>query len=161
MYNLTRYALYLAATSTLLAALLHFACIIWGAEGFLFLGAGEEMAAMAAAGHWYPGLVAAVIGSSLLVCSAYAISLTTDRFRLPFTRSIMAFISLVFLSRALTFPLLEPLFPGNSPIFWWVTSSICLIIALLYGFGLFGSHQKNWPKSTIPPRDQDTKSGFD
>lgn len=37
-----------------LAALLHIGCILFGASWYRFFGAGQQMARLAAAGHWYP-----------------------------------------------------------------------------------------------------------
>ena len=59
--------LLMGAALSFLAALVHFACIPWGANGFRFLGAGEPMARMSEAGHWYPPLMAFGIGAVLSV----------------------------------------------------------------------------------------------
>ncbi len=73
MHNYNHPLLFGAAFS-LIAALLHFACIPWGANGFRFLGAGEPIVSMSAAGHWYPPLVAFVVGTVLSVWAIYALS---------------------------------------------------------------------------------------
>ena len=54
---------------------------------------------------------------------------------LPLTRIALWVIGLVYLARAVAFPLLKPLFPDNSTAFWLVSSGICLILGLLYAFG--------------------------
>ena len=50
--------LLVSASLSLAAAVLHFACIPWGANGYRILGAGEPIVTWAAQGHWYPPLVA-------------------------------------------------------------------------------------------------------
>lgn len=118
------------------AALMHFACIFIGAPGFRLLGAGEPLANMAEQGHWYPGLVAFVIGAALSLCSAYALSAARLLPRLPFVRTFLCLATGTFLLRAIAFPLLKPAFPGNSNVFWLVTSGICLAIGLIHLVGL-------------------------
>ena len=44
-----------------IAALAHLGCIAFGAPWYRFFGAGEQMAQMASAGHWYPAAMAAAI----------------------------------------------------------------------------------------------------
>lgn len=46
--------LIVAAICSGVAALLHFGCIIFGGNWYRFFGAGEQMAQMAEAGHFYP-----------------------------------------------------------------------------------------------------------
>ncbi len=125
-----------AAVLSAVAAALHFACIFWGAAGFRLLGAGEPIAQMAERGHWYPGFIAFVIGTLLAVCAAYALAGAGLLMQLPFARLVLSAITGVYLLRALAFPLLKPLFPGNSDTFWMVTSGICLVIGLLHWVGL-------------------------
>jgi len=43
------------------AALLHVAIIIGGAEWYRFFGAGEELASMAKSGSWYPAVLTGAI----------------------------------------------------------------------------------------------------
>ena len=54
-------------TMSALAALLHLGCIVFGAPWYRFLGAGERMAQMDLAGHWYPTVATLVITAILLV----------------------------------------------------------------------------------------------
>ena len=128
--------LVLAAFLSAFAALLHFACIIWGAPLFRFLGAGEPIAQMAEAGHWYANFIAFAIGTMLAVWAAYALSAAGLIVQLPFMRLALSAITGIYLLRALAFPLLKPFFPGNSNTFWLVTSGICLVIGLLHLAGL-------------------------
>ena len=125
-----------------IAALLHFACIPWGANGFRFLGAGEPIVSMSAAGHWYPPLVAFAIGTVLSVWAIYALSGAGLIAPLPYLRLALAGITAVYLLRALAFPVLKPAFPGNSTTFWLVTSAICLVIGLAHLVGLIQVWQR-------------------
>jgi len=118
------------------AALLHFACIFWGAPMFRFLGAGEPVVQMAAEGHWYPNFIAFAVGALLSVWSLYALSGAGVIAQLPYARAALSVITFIYLLRAVAFPLLKPAFPGNSDTFWLASSAICLIIGLVHFFGL-------------------------
>ena len=132
-YNLP---LLVAAAFSFMAALLHFACIAWGADGFRFLGAGEPLVSMSAAGHWYPPVIALVIGAILSVWSLYALSGAGVMAPWPYLRLALTAITAIYLLRAVAFPLLKPAFPGNSTTFWLVSSAISLVIGLTYLTGL-------------------------
>ena len=128
--------LLLGATLSFFAAIMHFACIPWGTNGFRVLGAGERMVNMSAAGHWFPPLVAFVIGTVLLVWSVYAFSGAGIIAPLPYLRPVLIGITAVYLLRAVAFPVLKPAFPGNSTMFWLVSSAICLVIGLTHLIGI-------------------------
>lgn len=138
-YNLP---LLLGSVLSIGVALLHFACIPWGTDGFRFLGAGEPIVSMSAAGHWYPPLVAFVIGTVLSVWAIYALSGAGLLPPLPYLRLALVGITAVYLLRAVTFPLLKPAFPGNSTTFWLVTSVICLVIGCVHLLGLIQVWQR-------------------
>ena len=72
MQSLPNVLLYLAALLTFCAALLHFVCVFWGANGFRLLGAGKSIVQMAERGHWYPNFTAITVGLILTICSMYA-----------------------------------------------------------------------------------------
>ncbi|WP_111642822.1 hypothetical protein [Marinimicrobium alkaliphilum] len=126
-----------AAFFTALAALAHIGCIVFGAEWYRFFGAGEEMARMAEAGHWYPAAVTAAIVALLLIWSLYALSGAGVIRRLPFLRLALCLIAAIFLVRGVAFVGLMPAFPENSLTFWLVSSSICLVLGALYAFGTY------------------------
>ena len=138
MQALAPSVLLFAAALTLAAAAGHFACIFWGAAGFRFFGAGERLAKLAERGHWYPSLVAFLIGAVLVVWSAYALSAAGVIPKLPFLRLALVAITTIFLIRAVAFPALKPMFPSNSQAFWLVSSGVCLAIGLAYLVGLVG-----------------------
>jgi len=128
--------LILGAALSAVAAVLHFACLIWGAPLFRFLGAGEPIAQMAEKGHWHANFIAFAIGVLLAAWAAYALSGAGLLIRLPFVRLVLSVITGIYLLRAVAFPLLKPAFPENSDTFWIVTSGICLVIGLVHLAGL-------------------------
>lgn len=127
------------------AAALHLACIAGGPAWYRALGAGERMAAMAAAGHWYPPTSALVIAVVLAAWGAYAWSGAGVLRRLPLLRTALVAIAGVYLLRGLAFPMLMPYFPGNSTTFWFVTAAICIGIGGLYALGL----RQAWPRLSV------------
>lgn len=133
--NVSNWALLLVAASCILAALLHFACIVWGSEGYRFLGAGEEVVKAVASGDWRPHISAVVVGSLLLVGAAYALSGAGFIAGLPFLRPVLFTFAGVFLMRAVAFPLLRPMFAGNSELFWVVSSAIVGILGFMFLLG--------------------------
>lgn len=128
--------LIVGALLSALAALLHIGCIVFGAPWYRFLGAGEQMARMDLAGHWYPTVSALVIAGILSVWSAYALSGAGVIRRLPLTRVALCAITGVYLLRGVAYLPLKAYFPGNSTTFWIVSSGICLVIGLIHLVGL-------------------------
>jgi len=128
--------LVIGAALSAMAALLHFACIVIGAPAFRVLGAGEKLARMAEAGHWYPGIVALVVGAGLCLSAAYALSGAGVLPRFPLLRTVLSLFTAVVLVRAVAFPLLRPMFPENSTTFWIVSSLACLLLGLVHAVGL-------------------------
>src|SRR3546814_7213592 len=68
---------------SVVAALLHIACIFGGHDWYRFFGAGEGMARAAARGDPRPTLITLAISAILLVWSAYAFSGAGSLPRLP------------------------------------------------------------------------------
>ncbi len=126
-----------ASAASGIAALLHIACIGIGAEAYRFLGAGEQLAQMAEQGHWYPTAITLMISTVLIVFSVYAASGAGLLPKVPLLKFGLLSISCIYLFRAFGVVLLVPMFPENSLTFWLVTSSICLVIGLLYGLGAY------------------------
>lgn len=119
-----------------IAALFHLGCIAFGATWFRYLGAGERMARMAAAGHWYPTIAALVIAGILIVWSLYAFSGAGVIPRLPFLPWMLCAITGIYLLRGIAFIVIVPYFPGNSTTFWIVSSSICLTMGIVHLVGV-------------------------
>lgn len=130
--------LFLIAAGVLdaVAALVHLGCIAFGAPWYRVLGAGEQMARMADAGHWYPTVATLVISAMLSAWSLYAFSGAGVIGRLPFLRVVLCAITGVYLLRGLAFPVLMPYFRGNSATFWAVSSGICLVFGIVHLIGL-------------------------
>ena len=128
--------LLLAGASSFAAALLHLACIAGGSEWYRTLGAGPQIAEMAARGHWYPTTMAIFIAGVLSVWGLYAWSGAGVIRRLPFLRVGLIIITAIYVLRGLLFSPMQAYFPGNSSTFWYVSSAICLAIGLLHLFGL-------------------------
>jgi len=135
MTDIGSHALVIGGSLTAAAAVAHLACIALGPPAYRLMGAGERMARAVEAGKLRPTLVTAAIAAVLLVWALYAFSGAGVMGPLPLTGWALPAISLVFLARALAFPLLRPVFLGNSATFWWVSSGICLLIGLLYAVG--------------------------
>lgn len=124
------------AALSALAALLHLGCIAFGAPWYRLLGAGERMAQLDLAGHWYPTVASLVIAGILLVWSLYALSGAGVIGRLPLTRWALCAITGVYLLRAVAFAPLMGYFPGNSMVFWFWSSAICLAMGVVHLVGL-------------------------
>ena len=134
--------LLVAAGADLVAAMAHLACIVVGAPAYRFMGAGEQMAQLHLAGDPHPTRVTLAIAAILGLWAAYALSGAGTIRRLPFLRSVLLAISAVCMLRGLGFVLLQPWFPGNSLLFWIVSSGICLLLGLLHGIGLWRSRAR-------------------
>jgi hypothetical protein len=128
--------LVVGALLSALAALLHLGCIVFGAPWYRFLGAGEQMAQLDLAGHWYPTVATLVISAILLAWSAYALSGAGVIRKLPLTRLALCAITAVYLVRGVAFAPLMAYFPGNSATFWFWSSAICLGFGVVHLIGL-------------------------
>ena len=129
-------ALIVGASCSAAAALAHLACIVWGAPAYRLMGAGEKMARAAEAGKIQPTLVTLVISGVLLLWAAYALGGAGVIDLLPLSRLALPAICVVYLGRAVAFPLLRAAFPENSRNFWMVSSGICLFIGLVHLYGV-------------------------
>ncbi len=130
-----QFALIAGGSLTALASLAHLACIWIGGPAYRFMGAGEAVARAAEAGQWRPVILTLAVALVLALWALYAFSALGLAPGLPLTRIALWVIGLVYLARAVVFPLLKPLFPDNSTAFWLLSSGICLILGLLYAFG--------------------------
>ena len=119
-----------------LAALMHLACLVVGAPLFRLLGAGEQMAQLHLAGHWYPTVVTLVIAGVLAAWSAYALSVAGVIRKLPLLRTALSAITAIYIGRGIAFVPVMAHFPGNSVAFWVVSSSICLLVGIVHFVGL-------------------------
>ncbi|WP_428419926.1 hypothetical protein [Methylibium sp.] len=136
MLSIGAQALVIGASLSTIAAVAHLACIAIGAPAYRFMGAGERMARAVEAGKLRPTLVTLAISGVLLVWAAYALSGAGVIGRLPLTKLALSAICAVYIGRAVAFSLLKPAFPDNSATFWWLSSSICLLIGLVHVYGV-------------------------
>lgn len=137
MYSKRNKCLLAGALSCITAALAHLGCIYFGADWYRFFGAGEQIAQMAEQGLWYPTIVTLVIVALLLSCAGYALSGAGVIKRLPLIKLALVGIGAIFLLRGTLFVGLIPMFPGNSLTFWVVSSSICVLIGVLFAIGTY------------------------
>lgn len=119
-----------------IAALAHLACLVVGAPLFRLLGAGEQMAQLHDAGHWYPTAITLAIAAVLAIWAAYALSGAGVLRKLPLRRTVLSAVTAVYIVRGVAFVPAMAYFPGNSITFWVVSSSICLAIGLVHLAGL-------------------------
>ena len=136
MLNPGAQALAIGACLSAVAAVAHLACIVVGAPAYRFMGAGDKMTRAAEAAKVQPTLVTLAIAGVLLVWAGYALLGAGIIDRLPFTKLALLVICSVYIVRAVAFPLLKAVFPGNSETFWLVSSGICLFIGLVHAYGL-------------------------
>lgn len=86
---------------SLVASLLHIACIFGGGDWYRFFGAGEGMAQADEAGHWMPAIMTAGIALILSIWAAYAFAGSGLIRRLPLMRTALVIISSIYLLRGL------------------------------------------------------------
>ncbi|PRC90676.1 hypothetical protein [Solimicrobium silvestre] len=135
--------LLIAASLSAIAALLHIAIIINGANWYRFFGAGERMARAAERGDWYPALVttgiALVLASwaGIALAGAGAVSLPSGL--LPYLKAALVLITLIYLIRGLV---VVPLYfmAQATPFVVW-SSVICLVFAVFHIVGVI----QVWP----------------
>ena len=133
--------LIVGASLSALAALLHVACIYFGAPWYRFLGAGEEMARMAESGSWTPGIITAGIAAVLGIWALYALSGAGAILRLPFLRTALCIITGIYLLRGIAVLPVVLLQPHQATAFLWWSSAICLGFGLIHLIGL----RQRWP----------------
>ncbi len=120
---------------SVLAALLHIACIFGGPDWYRFFGAGEGMARAAARGELRPTLITLTIAAVLLVWGAYAFSGAGLLPRLPLLRTGLVAITAIYLLRGLIFVPLHLWRPQHSDAFAIWSSLIVLAYGAVYAVG--------------------------
>ena len=94
------------------------------------------MASAAEQGKLEPTLVTLAVSAVLAVWALFAFSGAGVAPQLPLLRPVLLAITAIYLGRAFAFPLLRPLFPGNSTSFWVTSSGICFFIGAVHLFGI-------------------------
>lgn len=120
---------------SIVAALLHVAIIIGGADWYRFFGAGEEMATMAEQGSFIPGIVTFGIAAVLSIWGLYAFSGARLLIPLPFLKPVLVLVSAIYIIRGIG---LIPAFfivPDQVDSFLIWSSVISLIFGLAYAVG--------------------------
>lgn len=130
---------------SLIASLLHVACVFGGGDWYRFFGAGEEMAQADEAGYWMPAIMTMGIATVLAIWAAYAFSGAGIIRRLPLMRTALLIISAIYLLRGLfIIPIMiEPAM--RTPFNIW-SSLIVLGYGLAYAMGtrqFFKQHSAN------------------
>jgi hypothetical protein len=129
-----------AGVLSALASLLHIGCIFFGASWYRFFGAGEHMAKLAEQGSLQPTIITSGIVLVLAIWSLYAFSAAGLIIKLPLMRLALIAITAVYLLRGIGGIFLAasseiaPL--GNSTVFWFWSSAICLTFGLIHLFGV-------------------------
>ena len=132
--------LVIGAYLSFLAALLHISCIFGGPDWYLFFGAGEQMAQLAAQGDPYPTIVTLIIAAILTGWGLYALSGAGVIFNLPLLKTCLVLITSVYLLRGIAgligpFFTTDPVVHQNSMTFWIVSSIICCVFGAFYLVG--------------------------
>ena len=129
---------------SIVAALLHVACIFGGGDWYRFFGAGEELARADEAGSWMPAIITACIALILSLWAAFAFSGARLIRRLPLLRTALVAISAIYLMRGLLIipALIEPVI--RTPFNIW-SSLIVLGYGLAYALGTWQS----WPQLSV------------
>lgn len=136
MENQKNIFLIFGAMLSAVAALLHLACLYFGAPLFRFLGT-EAMAKMYESGNTAHPIIACVILATILFSwSAYALSGAGVIRKLPLLRFALIGITSVYLIRGLAFPFLTSYFPENSMLFWYLSSAIVFAFGLIHFMGV-------------------------
>lgn len=119
---------------SMIAALLHVACIFGGGDWYRFFGAGEEMARADEAGSWTPAIMTAGIAIILAIWGAYAFSGAGLIRRLPLIRTALVIISAIYLARGLFIIPIVAVAAMRTPFNIW-SSLIVLAYGLVYAVG--------------------------
>ena len=127
---------------SLMASLLHVACIFGGPDWYRFFGAGEGVAQAAERGEALPTLMTLGIATVLAIWAAYAFAGAGAIRRLPLMRTALIAISTIYLGRGLI--VLHPAMlnrPDLSPGFMLWSSLIVLAFGVVYSVGTW----RAWP----------------
>jgi hypothetical protein len=125
-----------AAVLSGIAAFLHVAIMIGGASWYRFFGAGERMAAAAAAGRLYPTVVTSGITLVLAAWAAYALSGAGVLSALPLLKPALVAITGVYLLRGLAILPLLLVAREKTTVFLIWSSIICIGYGVVHLLGV-------------------------
>ncbi|MGJ8682745.1 hypothetical protein [Paraglaciecola sp.] len=129
-----------AGACSILAGITHLGIMVGGPDWYRFFGAGEQMAKMAEAGSYQPAIITTGIALVLFIWGLFALSAVGVVRKLPFLKTVLVLISVIYLVRAmagltLSFVSEHPAITQNSLTFWLISSTICFVIGILHLFG--------------------------
>lgn len=132
--------LFIAGCLSFIASFLHLMYIWGGPDWYLALGAGEEMANLAAAEDPYPTIVTSTIATILALWGLYAFSGAGLILKLPLLKTGLVLISAIYSLRGaggLLAPFVtnSPMIQQNSTTFWLLSSLICCVYGTFYVLG--------------------------
>ncbi|MBL1419112.1 MAG: hypothetical protein COC24_001240 [Alphaproteobacteria bacterium] len=129
--------LIIGAALSAIASLAHIGCIIFGAQWYLFFGAGERMAKWADEGNVKHVIITLPIVVILAIWSAYALSGAGVVLTLPLLKWVLVGIAGVYIIRGVYgfYFVLRP-HGENSAKFWFYSSVICLGFGIVHLIGL-------------------------
>ena len=134
-----------AGTLSIVAALLHIACIVGGPKWYRALGAGEEFASAAARGAWFPAVITLGISGIIGVWAIYAFSAAGVVPALPFRRTVLILIVAGLTARGLAV-LAPDQWRGDLSYAFKLWSSVAvLILATCFAVGTFLA----WPALSL------------
>jgi hypothetical protein len=134
-----------AGTSSIVAALLHIACIAGGPKWYRALGAGEQFASAAARGAWFPAVITLGISGIIGVWALYAFSAAGMIPALPFRRTVLILIVTGLTARGLAV-LAPDLWRTDLSYAFKLWSSVAvLILAACFAVGTFQA----WPALSL------------
>lgn len=119
-----------------LASLLHLGCIAFGESWYRFFGAGDKMIKLIQQGSSYPHRMTLVISGVLMVWALYGWSGAGIIRELPMRDAVLSLISGALILRGLIAKPLSQKITGNSRLFWWTSSLICLCMGFSFLAGL-------------------------
>jgi hypothetical protein len=129
----------LGGAASLGVALLHLAVVFAGARGYLYFGAGERMADLAAAGSPMPAVITIAIAAAFAGFGACAIAAAGGRPWPAWLAVALTAITLLYLLRgASAMPQSAVLLhqPGRFPVRFLVFSLVSLVIGIVHLAGL-------------------------
>jgi hypothetical protein len=123
------------------AALAHLACVFGGPSWYRYFGAGDRMVRLVEQGSIKPTLITPTITGILAVWSAFAFSTAGLIARLPLLRPALMAITIVYLLRAMAYPLMARTMPDRSAGFVRWSFAIVFAYGLAHAAGLVTGRQ--------------------
>ncbi len=126
-----------AGWMSVVASLLHVACIFGGPDWYRFFGAGEAIAQSAENGSWQPAIMTAIIATIILGWAAYAFSAIAILPKLPLLRTGLVLIAAVLLLRSGAYFINSFWLPEHSQAFIAWSSAITSVMGMTFAIGIY------------------------